>query len=142
MFAKLYEGQELIEKVGLDFRLKVSIRMGFSKPFRKRLRTDKELYEKIRKNFVENHTTLLDLKNQRTVIENHDTRDSLHNILQPTLILVGDDDRVISIKWSQLLHEKIPNSKLKIIKDTGHNFLPEEPDKVNNIIWEFIKENL
>ena len=133
------EFQELIEKFDLDQKLKIRIGAIYSRPFRKRLRTDKDLYEKIRKNFVEDPTTLQDFKNPVAAIKNHDTKDSLHNIMQPTLILVGERDIV---EPSRLLQEKIPNSKLEIIKNSGHHFVTEESDKVNNIIWDFIKENL
>jgi len=38
------------------------------------------------------------------------------------------------------LNEKILNSKLVVIKETGHRFNYEKPEEVNDIIWNFIKE--
>jgi len=59
------------------------------------------------------------------------------------LILLGDDDRIIpTLEHSKLLQEKIPNSKLEIVKDTGHGFNTEKAEKVNDLIWNFIKEHL
>ncbi len=43
--------------------------------------------------------------------------EKLRNISVPTLIMVGDQDTRTPPHFSRLLHEKIPNSKLKIFKD-------------------------
>ena len=137
----IIEFHELIENYDLDQKVKSYIAVTYLRPFKKRLRTDNELYEKIRKIVVEDPTTLQDFKNQAAAIKNHDTRDSLHKILQPTLILVGEKDMAL-LESSRKLHEKIPNSKLEIIQNSSHHFVVEESEKVNNLIWEFIKENL
>ncbi|MHA1508195.1 MAG: alpha/beta fold hydrolase, partial [Promethearchaeota archaeon] len=71
------------------------------------------------------------------------TTNDLGKIKQPTLILVGNDDRIIpNLEHSRLLHEKIPNSKLEIIENTGHGFNAEKAEEVNNLLWSFIKEHL
>jgi len=136
------ESQQLMENFDLEQKLKVRIAALYSRPFQKKLRSDKDLYEKIRKNFMEDPTTLQDWINQGAGIKNHDTRDSLYKIQQPTLILVGDQDKIIvGLEHSKFLYEKIPNSKLKIIKNVGHRFVDETPEEVNNIIWDFVQEN-
>ncbi|MCJ7649441.1 MAG: alpha/beta hydrolase, partial [Candidatus Lokiarchaeota archaeon] len=85
---------------------------------------------------------LQDYINQGAAVGDHDTRDRLSKIIPPTLILVGSEDRIIlGLHNSELLHEKIPNSTLKIIEKTGHGFVAEEPDKVNKLIMDFINEN-
>jgi pimeloyl-ACP methyl ester carboxylesterase len=111
--------------------------------FRKKLRKDNNLYELLKKDFMEDPTTLQDYINQGAATYEHDTTKLLHNIKQPTLIMVGDDDHIITgLDHSKFLHENISNSKLEIIKDTGHSFVSEEPDLVNNVIWSFIQEYL
>ncbi|MFX1568627.1 MAG: alpha/beta fold hydrolase [Promethearchaeota archaeon] len=136
------ESQQLLEKFDLDQKFKVRVAALYSRPFQRRLRSDKDLYNKIRNNFMEDPTTLQDWINQGAGVKNHDTRDYLHNIQQPTLILVGDEDKIIvGLEHSKLLHDKIPNSKLKIFNKVGHRFVDEIPEEVNTIIWEFIQEN-
>jgi pimeloyl-ACP methyl ester carboxylesterase len=88
----IIEFHELIENNDFDQKVKSAIAVNYLRPFKKRLRTDNELYEKIRKMILEHPTTPQDLKNQAAAVRNHDTRDVLHNILQPTLILVGEKD--------------------------------------------------
>lgn len=132
---------ELIETYDPDQKINLYIASTFNRPFRKKLRIDNDLYLKIRNNFSEDPTTLQDFKNQAAAIKNHDTRVFLSKIMQPTLVLIGEKD-VVLMESSRKLHEKIPNSRLEIIENSGHFFVMEESEKVNNLIWEFIKENL
>jgi pimeloyl-ACP methyl ester carboxylesterase len=138
----LIEFHELIENIDLEQKLKSIIAVDYLTPFKKRLRADNELYEKIRKRILEYPTTLQDLKNQAAAVRNHDTRGVLHNILQPTLILVGEKDQLQFSGSSRILHEKLPNSRLEIIPNSAHQIVIEESEKVNTLIWEFIKEHL
>ncbi|MFX1298120.1 MAG: alpha/beta fold hydrolase [Promethearchaeota archaeon] len=138
----IIESQKLMENFNLDQKFKVRIAALYSRPFQKKLKSNKELFKKIRKNFIEDPTRLQDWINQGAALKNHDTRDSLHKIQQPTLILVGDEDKIIvGLEHSKLLHEKIPNSKLEVYKNVGHRFVDEIPEEVNSIIWDFIQEN-
>lgn len=61
-------------------------------------------------------------------------------ITVPTLILAGDDDMLSPVDEMERLHNVIPDSKLQIIKASGH-FLPiEEPKKVHDKINTFLKK--
>ena len=132
---------ERIRNFDIDQKVKSVIATRYLRPFKMRLRRDNELYEKIRKITLEDlSTTPQDLKNQAAAVRNHNTRDVLHNILQPTLILVGENDYWVGD--SRILHEKLPDSRLEIISNSAHHFVVEESEKVNNLIWEFIKEHL
>jgi pimeloyl-ACP methyl ester carboxylesterase len=59
----------------------------------------------------------------------HDTFDRLPEIDRPTLILTGDGDRVIPAAASGVLHERIPDSLLYVIRGAGHLFFLERPDE-------------
>ncbi|MDA9736246.1 alpha/beta hydrolase [Gammaproteobacteria bacterium] len=54
-----------------------------------------------------------------------DRSDIVSNIGVPTLVLHGEEDTLVPVKYGKLTAELIPNSKLKTYKDMGHN-LPEE----------------
>jgi len=139
----LIEAQELMQNFSPEQQLKVRVSALYSRPFRKILKQDKALYKRIEKEFMEDTTTLQDIVNQGAAITGHDTTNDLDKIKQPTLILLGDDDRIIpTLEHSKLLHEKIPNSKLEIIQNTGHGFNTEKFEEVNNLMWNFIKEHL
>jgi 3-oxoadipate enol-lactonase len=68
----------------------------------------------------------------------HDTYERLPQIAAPTLILTGDDDQVIPGESSDVLHERIPGSRLEVINGTGHLFFIEEPDATLLLLESFL----
>jgi pimeloyl-ACP methyl ester carboxylesterase len=88
------------------------------------------------------NATWQDLENRGAALLNHDTRDNLQKITQPTLIMHGTEDKFIPVEDAHLLDEKIPNSKLITLEGFGHgSLLVEDAERVNNLIWNFIKEH-
>jgi 3-oxoadipate enol-lactonase len=69
----------------------------------------------------------------------HDTAARLHEIRAPTLVLTGDDDRVIPGESSRLLVERIPGASLRVIPGTGHLFFIERLDDTLAILAEFLR---
>ncbi|WP_052291984.1 alpha/beta fold hydrolase [Natranaerobius thermophilus] len=63
------------------------------------------------------------------------------HIKAPTLILAAKGDRVVPWENAQLLHDKIPHSRLELLSEGGHLFFMERPDTANNLIREFLKED-
>jgi len=55
-----------------------------------------------------------------------------------TLILWGDNDRVLSVSSAQVLQEGIRNSKVIILKDCGHMPMLERPEETARHYLEFI----
>jgi 3-oxoadipate enol-lactonase len=68
----------------------------------------------------------------------HDTYDRLPLIDRPTLILTGDDDRVIPAPSSDPLRQRIPGSRLVLIEGTGHLFFIERLDETVRVLEEFL----
>ena len=64
--------------------------------------------------------------------------DILNNITTNTLILWGEYDRVIDLKCANILEENIKNSKKIVLKNVGHVPQVEVPDKLSNIISNFL----
>ncbi|MFX1358031.1 MAG: alpha/beta fold hydrolase [Promethearchaeota archaeon] len=79
-----------------------------------------------------------DIMNLIHSIINHNTLEHLHKIKNQTLILVGEKDRLAPLISGQAMHQRIPNSKLKIIIG-GHWFTLESAPEVNQLILEFLK---
>ena len=71
---------------------------------------------------------------------NWEAGEKLKQIKVPTLILVGDRDRLTPPQISHRLHLAIPNSKLVIVKDATHYVVLERPELVNKEILNFLKE--
>ena len=64
--------------------------------------------------------------------------ENLKNIKQDTLIIWGDKDVSYNFNQVDILKKNIPNSKLKIFKDCGHNVHLEEPQKFNETVKNFL----
>ncbi len=57
----------------------------------------------------------------------------------PTLIIWGEDDKIVPLSIGQCLEQEIPNSKLAIIPDCGHMPQEEKPEETAEIISDFLK---
>ena len=63
----------------------------------------------------------------------------LPSITAPTPILVGEHDAITPPKMAQMLHEKIPKSKLVQIAGAGHVSTMEKPAEVTAAITELLR---
>jgi 3-oxoadipate enol-lactonase len=75
---------------------------------------------------------------QIAAVLSHDTWDRLPRIERRTLILTGDDDRVIPAASSDVLHERIPDSLLYVVTGAGHLFFVERPDETVRALETFV----
>ena len=65
--------------------------------------------------------------------------DQLSEIRIPTCVIVGEKDILKPLEpYSKLIHEKIVNSELHVIPDSGHAVTFEKPDDFNKITLEFL----
>jgi 3-oxoadipate enol-lactonase len=68
----------------------------------------------------------------------HDSYDRLPGIECPTLVLTGDDDRVIPGESSEVLSRRISGSRLEVIPGSGHLFFLERPGETLRLLREFL----
>lgn len=68
----------------------------------------------------------------------HDTYDRLDEIDAPTLVISGEDDRLIPALSSELLRERIAAARLEILPDAGHLFFIEQPQRTLAVIEDFL----
>jgi 2-hydroxy-6-oxonona-2,4-dienedioate hydrolase len=61
----------------------------------------------------------------------------LSKIIAPTLLIWGDSDNMIPLRYSAE-YESIPGSKLIVIKDCGHTPYIEQPAVFNQILLKFL----
>jgi pimeloyl-ACP methyl ester carboxylesterase len=67
-----------------------------------------------------------------------DVRGRLGEIRVPTLVIVGDDDRLTPLKYSEFLATNIRGAVLKIIHGAGHIAMLEKPTEFNNVVASFL----
>jgi pimeloyl-ACP methyl ester carboxylesterase len=57
---------------------------------------------------------------------------------KPALIIWGEKDAQIPLKYAQRLHREIPESRLVIIPDAGHMILFDAPNQVASALTDFV----
>lgn len=73
---------------------------------------------------------------------NDDVRSFLPNIKTPTLLIWGENDKETPVSSGKLMSKLIPNSKLIILKNTGHFPYLEKFDEFITNLDVFLKEEL
>ena len=76
---------------------------------------------------------------QAQAIAGHDTYERLPQIKAPTLVIVGDADRIIPAGNSKILASRIPNAESVIVKKAGHGFT--EAPEATGAILDFMKRH-
>jgi len=66
----------------------------------------------------------------------------LSQISVPTFIIWGEKDKVTPLSDAYLMKKEISNSELKIIPEMGHAFHHENPEKLTQVISQYLKEKL
>jgi len=72
------------------------------------------------------------------ICDEFDTLDKTGLIEIPCLILVGKEDEMTPVKYSEFFHKKIKNSELVIIDNAGHLVMIDQPMKLNEAIENYI----
>ena len=68
-----------------------------------------------------------------------DVSHDVGNIMSPTLVVHGADDRYVPVANATALAEAIPNAKLRVLEDAGHLVFIERAKEVNKEIVTFLK---
>lgn len=72
------------------------------------------------------------------IIARRDHRPTLPSIACPTLVVVGEHDRVTPVECSREIAAGIPSATLHIVPDAGHCPPYEAPETVNRLIGAFL----
>lgn len=63
----------------------------------------------------------------------------LPEIQAETMVIHGDDDRIVNPKMGELLHKKLPNSVMKVFKNCGHSPTVQEREELARVLIDFFK---
>ncbi|MCJ7576088.1 MAG: alpha/beta hydrolase [Dehalococcoidia bacterium] len=78
---------------------------------------------------------------QAEAVMGHDTYKLLPKIEAPTLVIAGDNDRLIPAENSRILASRIPKAELVIIEGPGHEFFIEDAEEVNKMVLGFLEQH-
>jgi len=87
-----------------------------------------------------NSATPEDNFNAANAVKGHNVTDRLHEIKSETLLICGEKDRIATLSVQKEIHELIPNSIFKVIKDARHGVSKEKAPEVNETIINFLKK--
>lgn len=68
--------------------------------------------------------------------------DRLEHVAAPTLVLWGEQDRLIPIALGRALAAGIPHAAFLSVPRAGHSVQEEAPDEVNRLVLRFLKDGL
>lgn len=68
----------------------------------------------------------------------HDAWDLLPFVAHETLVVTGDADRLIPPENSRRLAERIPRSRLQMLRGAGHDFPTERPAETAGLVLDFL----
>jgi pimeloyl-ACP methyl ester carboxylesterase len=69
-----------------------------------------------------------------------ETYDRLPGITAPTLVLHGDQDRLIDPGNARVLASRIPGARLEILEGAGHVYHSEQADRADAIVLAFLQD--
>ncbi len=68
--------------------------------------------------------------------------DQLNELDLPTLVITGDDDRIVPTEQSIQLADELPNAILQVIPQCGHVPHEERPNEFMQVVEEFLSSSL
>jgi 3-oxoadipate enol-lactonase len=84
-------------------------------------------------------TSALAYKRQLAATFKFNTYDRLPQIAAPTLVITGADDVLLPARNSEIIAERIPGAKLKLIPNAGHMFFNQERETLARELVSFIQ---
>jgi 3-oxoadipate enol-lactonase len=82
-----------------------------------------------------------DHRHQRAAALAHDATDGLGSIAVPTLVLHGEEDRMVPPENARLLAERIPGARLEVLPDAAH-LLPTDRPEADRAVVRFVLEEV
>lgn len=79
---------------------------------------------------------------QRRAMDDAGEFERLSDLKIPVLFVHGDEDAVVNIESSRRAHQKIASSTLVEFKEAGHMLLVEEPERLFQVILDYISLRL
>ena len=70
-----------------------------------------------------------------------DSYDRLPEIVAPTLVLHGTDDRLVPVENAFLLAARIPRAELVLLRGAGHLYHSEQPEAADAAVLRFIRRH-
>lgn len=100
----------------------------------------KELVEKLVRMRLESPQPAYAFQRQFAAAAAFSSKERLHQIGAPTLVLAGQEDRIVPLELTERLTRVMPNARFEVIANTAHLLFIERPEAVNRAVIDFLKE--
>lgn len=134
-------GRILAQKGGLYETYRLAFLLSYSKEYCMSHRSRLEQAKRFLDEYPHPEELVRGYIGQSHACEKHDSLDVAPQIKAPTLILVGEEDRITTSDHSRNLASAIKRSQLKIFPHGGHGFWREFPKDVNPVVRDFLAAN-
>jgi pimeloyl-ACP methyl ester carboxylesterase len=64
----------------------------------------------------------------------------MHRIEAPTLLVWGEEDRLVPLAYAEEFARRLPRTRLEVVKDAGHAPHLERPERVAGVVRTFLSE--
>ncbi len=64
----------------------------------------------------------------------------IHRIAAPTLLIWGEDDRLVPLAYAEEFARRLPRTRLEVVKGAGHAPQMEQPEHVAGLVQAFLNE--
>jgi pimeloyl-ACP methyl ester carboxylesterase len=64
----------------------------------------------------------------------------IHRIAAPTLLVWGEDDRLVPLVYAEEFAQRLPRTRLEVVKGAGHAPHMEQPESVAGLVQAFLSE--
>jgi len=68
----------------------------------------------------------------------NDVTDSLARIVSPTLLIWGEQDKLVPVAVGEAVNKALPSSRLEIIPHAGHVPMWDQPEQFNQLVLDFL----
>jgi pimeloyl-ACP methyl ester carboxylesterase len=134
------ETQERMFSVPEDADEREAIRYKMAPAMTDRLAGDEELLERIIDWRLASDAPARAREAQGAAVAAFDASDRLAEIEVPVLLAHGTEDRVLPVENSELLHERLPDSRLELVEGGPHLFFVEDAETVTDHLLSFLDE--
>ncbi len=101
-------------------------------------KTEPRLIDEVRKQMLNNRPSVLG--GDFRACDAYDLSEQLDQVMAPTLILVGEEDKMTPMRFAEGLREGIRDAELQVIPGAGHMAPLEQPGKTADLIREFLEK--
>lgn len=132
---RLKVNPQLLEMASREVTFSTAVAMLLANSFRPQ--TPTRLVELVTQRMVATRPSVL--YGDLIACNNFDVKEQISALKCPVLVIVGTQDQMTPLRYSQYLADTIPGAQLRVIPDAGHMVILEQPYETAAILGDFFR---